>query len=203
MTVTQTSAPPARLAVLASGRGSNAKRLMKEAQQLGNPVRVLLTDRPDAGALKHAQDAGVPAETVDTSGSRDDFETRLLDRLNAHGATWLLLAGFMRILSARVVRAYFDATLGHARILNVHPSLLPAYPGLNAYERAWNDYAREHGVTVHLVDEGIDTGPILAQARYSREPGDTLETFTARGLTLEHDLYARTLHSLVNGTLKP
>lgn len=192
---------PVQLAVLASGRGSNARRLMEEAQRAGHPVRVLITDRAEAGALAHAQEAGVPCETVDPSGGRDAFETRLLERLNAHGVTWLLLAGFMRVLSPRVVRTFHDATLGHARILNVHPSLLPNYPGLNAYERAWQDGASEHGVTVHVVDEGIDTGPIVAQASYRREPGDTLDAFAARGLALEHDLYTRVLRRLLNGTL--
>jgi phosphoribosylglycinamide formyltransferase-1 len=190
-----------RLAVLASGRGSNARRLIDEAQRASNGVRVLITDRADAGALTHAQDAGVPAETVDPSGGRDAFETRLLERLSAHNVNWLLLAGFMRVLSPRVVQAFHDPALGHARILNIHPSLLPAYPGLNAYERAWQDGVQEHGVTVHVVDDGVDTGPIVAQASYRREPGDTLDAFTARGLALEHDLYARTLQRLLNGTL--
>ncbi len=198
-----TPPPELRLAVLASGRGSNAKTLMQEARALGTPVRVLISDRPDAGAHDHARGAGVPSETVDTAGGRDVFETRLLERLEAHGIHWLLLAGFMRILSPRVIRAFHDPALGHARILNIHPSLLPAYPGLGAYERAWNDQQARHGVTVHVVDEGVDTGPVLAQAEYSREPDDTLHTFTARGLALEHDLYARVLRRLVNGTLHP
>jgi len=179
------------LAVLASGQGTNFEALALASQrgQLGGHLAVLVTDRPDAPALDRARRFGIEALTLPVG----DFRTRIadeqvwVDALKQRGVEVVLLAGFMRRLHAPFLSAFPD------RVLNVHPSLLPAFPGLDAIGQAIAHGARVTGVTVHLVDDALDQGPILAQAPVPVEDDDTPATLAERIHELEHELYPETV----------
>ncbi len=189
---------PARLAVLASGRGTNLEALLKAFPQ-GHPlggVVLVLSDNPLAPALERARAKGVEAQAIPWQG-RKAFEAEALALLEARGVDLVLLAGFMRLLSPAFVGRYFG------RLLNIHPSLLPDYPGLGVHRRVLEAGERETGSTVHFVDEGMDTGPILLQGRVPVLPGDTPEALEARVLRLEHRLYPRAVRLLLLGYARP
>lgn len=176
-----------KLAVLASGRGTNfeALALAERRGELGGHIVALLSDDPQAPAIDRARRLGV--EAVLPPAGR--FRTRLEDErpwhdaLIARGVEVLLLAGFMRRLHATLLDGFPD------RILNIHPSLLPAFPGLDAIGQAWEHGVRVSGCTVHLVDDALDAGPILGQAVVEVRDDDTLETLTGRIHAAEHRLY--------------
>lgn len=155
----------------------------------------MVSDRPEAGALERAKASGVPTETVVWSDhdDRDAFSAELADVVEASGAKGVVLAGFMRILGPSFVSRFPD------RILNVHPSLLPAFPGARAVEAALQHGVAVTGVTIHLVDEGVDTGPILAQVPVPVEPGDTVETLHTRIQREEHRIYPEVVAAFVQG----
>lgn len=187
----------ARVAVLASGSGTNLQALLDDP--VVRPcIALVMSDREGAQALKRARDAGVRAVFVDPAPSpdRDAYGRILLDQLQAERIEHVVLAGFMRILSGEVVRA-FD---GH--MLNVHPSLLPAFPGARAVPDALAWGARLSGVTVHLVDEEVDHGPIVAQEAVPVLPDDDEDTLHARIQEAEHRLYPRAVRWLIEGRLK-
>jgi len=189
---------PARLAVLASGRGTNLEALM-EAFPPGNPlgeVVLVVSDNPEALALERAKRRGVEAVALPWRGRRA-FEGEALDLLEARRVDLVLLAGFMRLLSPRFVEPWYG------RLLNLHPSLLPDFPGLRVHQRVLEAGARETGSTVHFVDQGMDTGPILLQGRVPVLPGDTPEVLEARVLRLEHRLYPRAVRLLLLGLAFP
>lgn len=191
------SAPvKARAAVLASGAGSNLQALLDDPQ-VGPTIALVLSDVAGAGALERAAAAGVPGEHLDPSGfgSRSAFDDALVERLRAAGADVVLLAGFMRILGPQVVRAFPD------RILNVHPSLLPAFPGAHAVREALAWGVKVTGCTVHLVDEEVDHGPVVIQEAVAVEEGDDEERLHARIKSVEHRLYPRAARLLVEGRL--
>jgi len=189
-----TSPRTRRLAVLASGQGTNLRALL-EAPELGGSIVVVLSDRPDAGALAVAREHGVAAEALDAGslGARlsGNAEAAWLERLARAEVDTILLAGFMRILDARFLAAY------PGRILNIHPSLLPAFPGTHSIARALAHGVRVTGCTVHLVDAGVDEGPILDQTAVAVHGDDTLETLTARMHAAEHALYARAVRAFL------
>lgn len=179
------------IAVLASGTGSNFRALMLAVRdgRLSADIRALICDKPKAPVLDLAESFDVPAILVDATGlKRPEHEEKLLNALAPLKVEWLVLAGYMRILSEEFLKKY--------RAVNIHPSLLPAFPGKNAYEQAFKSGCKQTGVTVHLVSPVVDGGPILAQTTLDVLPGDTLESLTARGLKMEHELYAKTLESL-------
>jgi phosphoribosylglycinamide formyltransferase-1 len=187
----------ARVAVLASGAGTNLQALLDDP--VVRPWIVLVvSDRADAGALDRARSRGVRAEFLDPDSHPDRaaFGRALLALLEREGIEAVALAGFMRILSPGVVRAF------EGRILNVHPSLLPAFPGAHAVGEvlAWG--ARVSGVTVHLVDEEVDHGPIVLQEAVPVLPGDDEGTLHTRIQEVEHRLYPRAVRLLVEGRLK-
>ncbi len=189
---------PARLAVLASGRGTNLEALM-EAFPPGNPlgeVALVLSDNPGALALERARRRGVEAVALPWAGRRA-FEEEALALLAARRVDAVLLAGFMRLLSPRFVAPWYG------RLLNIHPSLLPDYPGLRVHQRVLEAGEKETGSTVHFVDQGMDTGPILLQGRVPVLPGDTPEVLEARLLYLEHRLYPRAVRLLLLGLAFP
>ena len=179
------------IAVLFSGRGSNLKCLIDACADPDFPAEIVLaaTDRPQAGGIAHAANAGIPVAVVDRKAyaDRTAFEAALDDAIRASGAELICLAGFMRILSGQFVAAWVDA------ILNIHPSLLPAFRGLETHARALAAGAKIAGVTVHIVTEELDDGPILAQAAVAVRPDDTPETLSARTLAAEHRLYPAAL----------
>ena len=174
------------IAVLASGRGSNLKALIR-AQQSGElPVRTVLvaSDRAAAPALERAAGAGIPTLYLDPAEfpSRRDYDLALFGRLAASGAALLVLAGFMRILDADAVTPW------RGRMINVHPSLLPRYRGLHTHRRVLEAGDAEHGASVHFVTPELDGGPVIAQARIGVRDGDTEESLAARLLPFEHRL---------------
>jgi phosphoribosylglycinamide formyltransferase 1 len=186
--------------VLASGRGSNLQSILEACTRPGFPARVVvvISDRERAAALERARAAGVEALWVNPKdfGDREAFDLALVRELQARGVGLVCHAGFMRILSP----AYVGAFAGRA--LNIHPSLLPAFPGLHAQRQALEHGARVAGATVHFVDEGVDTGPIVLQAAVPVEPSDTEETLAARILVQEHRLYPEAIRLFAEGRLR-
>ena len=177
-----------KIGVLISGRGSNLQALVEAAAAgtLGGEIAVVVSNVEAAAGLEKARAAGIPAHFKDHRGrSREDFDRDVLALLAAHQVDLVCLAGFMRRLSSHFIQAYAG------RILNVHPSLLPAFPGLEPQKQALAYGAKVSGATVHLVDEGLDSGPILLQEAVKVEEDDTEETLAARILAVEHRLYPR------------
>ncbi len=185
---------PARLAVFASGRGTNLEALL-EAFPKGHPlgqVVLVVSEREGAPALERARKRGVEALHVPWKG-RGAFEGEALGLLEDRKVDLVLLAGFMRLLSPGFVRAWFG------RLLNLHPSLLPDYPGLGVHRRVLRAREAYTGTTVHFVDEGVDTGPILLQARVPVLPADTEASLEARVLKAEHRLYPKAVRLVLLG----
>ncbi|MCY1647706.1 phosphoribosylglycinamide formyltransferase [Caulobacter sp. SL161] len=190
--------PKTKVAVLISGRGSNMEALVRAAQPPGCPfeIALVLANKPDAKGLQIAATAGVEALCVDQKPFGKDREAheRAIDAaLRARGIEVIALAGYMRILTPFLVDAW------EGRMLNIHPSLLPAYPGLDTHARAIAAGEVEAGCTVHLVTAGVDEGPILGQARVPILPGDDEPALAARVLEQEHRLYADTLATFCRG----
>jgi len=176
-------------AILISGRGSNMAALIAAARAPDYPahIGVVIADRPEAGGLALAREAGVEALAIDAkaAGGRTAFESALDAAVRTRGIELICLAGFMRILSADFV--------GRWPALNIHPSLLPAYKGLDTHSRALADGVREHGCTVHWVAPELDAGEIVAQTRVPVLPGDDAERLAGRVLVAEHALYRTAL----------
>ena len=168
-----------------------------KAEDFPARVRVVVADRADAGGVSIAREMGVEAIAIDAkaAGSRAAFEASLDEALRGRGVELLCLAGFMRILSPDFVARW------RGRALNIHPSLLPLYKGLDTHARALADGARDHGCTVHWVTAELDAGEIVAQARVPVTPDDTPETLAARVLDEEHRLYPRALHDVARALL--
>lgn len=180
-----TSAEPLRVAVLLSGRGSNLGALIQAARS-GLPVRIVgaFSNKPDAPGLGLARDAGIPAAVFEPRDYPDKpaFEAALFEAVAASGAELVVLAGFMRVLSAETVQHW------RGRLINIHPSLLPKYQGLHTHARALEAGDAEHGASVHFVTPVLDGGPVLMQARIPVLPDDTDHTLAARLLPEEHRL---------------
>jgi phosphoribosylglycinamide formyltransferase 1 len=176
-----------RTAILISGRGSNMEALIAAAQAPSFPAEIVLvlSNRPDAGGLDKASQAGVPTAVVDHRAhpDRDAFEAAMQRELAAHGVEFVCLAGFMRILTAGFIARWED------RLINIHPSLLPAFRGLHTHERALAEGVRLHGCTVHYVVPELDAGPIIAQAAVPVLDDDDADALGARVLQAEHALY--------------
>ncbi len=185
-----------RVGVLASGRGSNLQALIDAQRrgELGGEIVVVFSNVEGAPALDRARRAGIPAVFRDHRGrKRDEFDAEVAQILAAHGVEVVCLAGYMRLLSPGFVRAF------EGRILNVHPALLPAFPGLHAQRQALEHGAKVSGATVHFVEAGLDSGPILAQEAVRVLPLDTEETLAARILEAEHRIYPRAVRTLLEG----
>jgi phosphoribosylglycinamide formyltransferase-1 len=182
--------------VLISGRGTNLQALLdaSAAGELGGRVAVVISNVAGAAGLDRARQAGVPAEVRDHRGrSREEHDRALLGVLQAHGVELVCLAGYMRLLSPILLEAYPH------RVLNVHPSLLPAFPGLEAQRQAWDHGVKVSGATVHLVEQGLDTGPIVLQEAVPVLPSDTADDLAARILAAEHRLYPRAVRLMLEG----
>jgi phosphoribosylglycinamide formyltransferase-1 len=196
-----------RIGVLASGGGTNLQAILDAcgAGRIDARVAVVLSNVPGAGALARAERAGVATEVLPSKGVTDRaaYDTQLVERLGSHGVELVCLAGYMRIVTPTFLRAFgpSDATRGCPRVLNIHPGLLPSFPGLHAQKQALDYGARFAGCTVHFVDEGTDTGPIVAQAVVPVLPGDTEPTLAARILAEEHRLYPQAIHWFAQGRL--
>ena len=178
-----------KLGVLGSGSGSNMQAILDAIASgaLDAEIVLVLSDNPDGYILERAQKAGIPAEVIDCAGFKtkfpDEQQAVVANRLKDAGVDLVCLAGFMRLVKQPMLDVYPE------RILNIHPSLLPAYPGLMAWKQAVEDGASESGCTVHYVDAGMDTGPIIKQARVALVDGDTAESLHQRIQVAEHQLY--------------
>lgn len=182
-----------RTAVLISGRGSNLQALIAATRAPDHPAEIALviSDRPEAAGLAHAAAAGIACRTIDPkdyprsdrAAARAAFDEALTEALAAAGIELVCLAGYMRILSGAFVARWRD------RLINIHPSLLPAFPGLDTHARALAAGVKLHGCTVHFVRQEVDRGPIIGQAAVPVLSGDTPETLAARVLAVEHRLY--------------
>lgn len=192
-------ASPLRLGVLASGRGSNLQAILDAIAAGRCPARVVVvvSDRAGAAALDRARGAGIEAVHVDPQAYADRaaFDQAVAAILAKHDVELVCLAGYMRLLTPALVAAY------RGRILNVHPALLPAFPGLHAQRQALEYGVRVTGATVHFVDEGVDTGPIVLQAAVPVLDGDTEETLATRILVEEHRLYPEAIRLVAEGRL--
>ncbi len=188
-----------RVAVLISGRGSNMAALIEAAASPDYPADIVLVaaDRADAAGLARAEAAGVRTAVVDYAAGKAAAEATLDGLLAAARVDLVCLAGFMRILSAGFVNRWRD------RLINIHPSLLPAFPGLDTHRRAIAAGAAEHGCTVHFVRAEVDRGPIIAQARVPVRDGDTPDALAARVLAAEHRLYPQALALVATGIAAP
>lgn len=186
-----------RVAVLISGRGSNMVALADAAAEPGYPAEIVavLSDKPEAPGLQTARERGIAAVAIDRSAydSKAGHEAAMLDALDAARPDIICLAGYMRLLSADFVRRY------QGRMINIHPSLLPLFPGLDTHERALAAGVRIHGCSVHFVTEGVDDGPLIAQAAVPVDPADTAASLSARVLAAEHRLYPEALRLLAGG----
>lgn len=187
-----------KLAVLCSGRGSDLQSIIDAIKvgDLAAEISIVLTDKPNVQALARAESAGIKNICVDRKNfaSRAEFEAELLKHLG--GVDLVVLAGFMRILSPEFVRKF------EGRLMNIHPSLLPAFPGAHAHRDVLAYGVKVSGCTVHFVDEGTDSGPIILQAAVAVFEGDTEETLAARVLEQEHIIYPRAIKLFVEGRLK-
>jgi len=186
-----------RLGILLSGRGSNFVAIA-EAIRLhrlqGAEIAVVLSNRPDAAGLQIARDQGLAAIAVPSAGrKRAEHDAEMIARLHQHKVDLVCLAGYMRILSAEFVRAFPN------RILNVHPSLLPAFPGLEAQAQALEYGAKVAGCSVHFVDEGVDSGSIIVQRAVPVHDNDTAESLSARVLEQEHIAYPEAIARVLSG----
>jgi phosphoribosylglycinamide formyltransferase 1 len=184
------------IAVLASGSGTNLQALI-DAPDLGGDIGVVVSDRADATALERARSAGIPTKVLPWSdyGSRSEFSTAIRDEIEKAKAEVVVLAGFMRVLGGELVGAFRN------QILNIHPSLLPAFPGAHAVDQALEHGVKLTGVTVHFVDEEVDHGPIIAQRAVPVLPGDDRDSLHARIQVEEHDLYPRVVAALARGEI--
>ncbi len=195
--------PPAKLAavkkivILISGRGSNMEAIVAacKSERWSAEIACVIGSRPDASGLEIAAGADVPTAIVDANrfATREAFEAELITHIDAHRPDCIALAGFMRILSEAFVNRYAD------RMLNIHPSLLPAFAGLDTHARALAAGVRVHGATVHFVSPIVDAGAIVAQAVVPIEVDDTRDTLAARVLAAEHRLYPRAIDWFMRG----
>jgi phosphoribosylglycinamide formyltransferase 1 len=189
------SRPP--LGVLISGRGSNLLSIVDAiaAGELHASIAVVISNRADAQGLQRARDAGIAAVHLSPRAFHDrgDYDRAVADRLLAHGVTLVCLAGFMRLVGQPLLDAFPQ------RILNIHPSLLPAFPGLDAQRQALDYGVQVTGATVHLVTSELDGGPIVLQAAVPVRPDDTVETLSARVLLQEHRIYPEAIRIVLDG----
>ncbi|MBT9504400.1 MAG: phosphoribosylglycinamide formyltransferase [Burkholderiaceae bacterium] len=187
------------IVILISGRGSNMEAIVKACAAEGWPARIaaVISNRPGAGGLAFAAEHGIATAVVDHKAfaERAAFDAELARVIRSYAPDVVVLAGFMRILSADFVRGF------EGRLLNIHPSLLPAFPGLHTHQRALEAGCKVAGATVHLVTPELDHGPIIAQAVVPVLPGDTEATLSARVLVREHEIYPRAVRWLVQGEL--
>ena len=190
---------PLPIVVLISGRGSNLQAILEriEAGELPVTVRAVVSNRPEAAGLEYARRAGIPAEVVDHRGyaSREHYDDALAEVIERYQPALVVLAGFMRILTPGFVQRF------RGRLINIHPSLLPKFKGLDTHRRALEAGEKEHGASVHLVTEALDGGPVLMQARVPVHPDDTPETLAERVLAREHRLYPEVLRLFAEGRL--
>ncbi|UYL08438.1 phosphoribosylglycinamide formyltransferase [Bdellovibrio sp. SKB1291214] len=190
-----------RVAIFASGAGSNAEALIKKMHSLGGQVEFVFSDKTEAGVLAKAQSLNTRRYVIKKKADRLQHEQEVLKLIDQHQIDWILLAGYMRLLSPSFLKSLAERHEGRAQVVNIHPSLLPAYPGAHSLERAFADQVSESGVTLHLVDEGMDAGPVLKQAAISLKEFTAFADFKASVHRLEHQIYTEFLEKIVLGEI--
>jgi phosphoribosylglycinamide formyltransferase-1 len=188
-----------RLGILISGRGSNFEAISNSIarRKLDAEIAIVISNRASAPGLEIARERGIPIRVIASRGlEREAYDNLLIDELRTHDVDLVCLAGFMRLLSATFIRAFAN------RVLNIHPSLLPAFPGLDAQRQALEHGVKITGCTVHYVDEFLDSGPIVIQAAVPVLDDDTVESLSARILTQEHVIYSKAIQYVVEGRVK-
>jgi len=190
---------PLPIVILISGRGSNLQAIIDRAAQGELPVgiRAVISNRPDATGLVHARQAGLETRVIDhtTYENRETFDQALQTCIDSYRPGLVVLAGFMRILTPGFVNHY------RGRLLNVHPSLLPDFPGLNTHQRVIDASGREHGASIHFVTAATDGGPVVLQARVAVRTDDTAASLAARVLEQEHRLFPQVIHWFAEGRI--
>ncbi len=187
------------LGILLSGRGSNFEAIARAvaAGEIPAKIALVVSNRAEAAGLERARALGLPALCIPSKGKpREAFDREVIEALKTRGVEYVCLAGFMRVLGPDLVREFPN------RILNIHPALLPSFPGTDAQKQALDYGVRFTGCTVHLVDEGVDTGPIILQAAVPVFDDDTEETLSARILEQEHRIYPEAVKLLVEGQIE-
>jgi phosphoribosylglycinamide formyltransferase 1 len=185
-----------RLAILLSGRGSNFEAIANNVanRSIDAEIVVVVSNRAEAGGLTLARERGIPSVALPPKGvDRETYDRTLIETLRPYQANLICLAGYMRVLSAGFIREFAN------RILNIHPSLLPAFPGLDAQRQALEYGVKVTGCTVHFVDEYLDAGPVVMQAAVRVEDDDTVETLSARILREEHRIYSEAIRLVLEG----
>lgn len=185
-----------RLGVLLSGRGSNFEAIARGIREgrLDADIAVVIANRPEAGGLAIAEELGIPSISIPSKGvDRESYDRLLVAELRRHDVELVILAGYMRLLSGIFIREFPD------RILNIHPSLLPSFPGLDAQHQAFEHGVKFSGCTVHFVDEALDAGPIVRQAVVPVEGNDTVDALSARILAEEHRIYTEAIALVLSG----
>lgn len=190
------SDPGVSILVLASGGGSNFQALIDDPRIRANLVG-LVCNRPGAGCLQRASSASIPVQVLDHTqfAERSEFDQALAERIRLMDPDWIVMAGFMRILTEPFMREF------EGKMLNIHPSLLPKYKGLHTHQRAIEAGDTVAGVTVHWATAELDGGPLIAQRQVEIEPDDTADSLAARVLKQEHELYPAVCHALLDGRL--
>lgn len=185
-----------RLGILISGRGSNFEAIANNIarRKLDAEIAIVICNRPNAAGLEIARERGIPMRVIPSAGmDRETYDKLLIDELRTHEVELVCLAGFMRLLSADFIRAFPN------RVLNIHPSLLPSFAGLDAQRQALEYGVRITGCTVHFVDEFLDSGPIIIQSAVPVLDEDTVESLSARILLQEHVIYSKAIGYIVDG----
>jgi len=190
-----------RIGVLVSGRGSNLQAIIDNIEQglLSAEIAVVISDQADAYALQRARTHNIPGAHVSAKGfkgRRDEYDSLLVQELRNHHVDIVVLAGFMRIITPTLLKAFPH------RVMNIHPALLPSFPGLHVQKAAMEHGVKFSGCTVHFVDEGMDTGPIIIQAVVPILDNDTEDTLSARILKQEHKIYSRAIQLYAEGRLR-
>lgn len=193
------------MGILISGRGSNMEAILKAIKKQRIPIKpaIVISNNPDAAGLKIAQKLGVKTETIPSkgfAGTRWEYDQKIITVLQKYGVTpkngLVCLAGFMRIISPEFIQKYKN------HILNIHPAILPSFPGLHAQKQALDYGVKYSGCTVHFVDSGVDTGPIILQSIIPIKDDDTEETLSKRILAKEHTTYAKAVKLVAEGKIK-
>lgn len=184
-----------KVAILASGNGTNFEVLARHFQKGDMPgeLALLFCNHPDAPVMKRAARLNVPAEsfTVKSCGGKQEYEEKLLELLEEYQIDFIVLAGYLRVVGPTILNHYDH------KIINLHPAWLPEYPGLHSIERAFNDHRKQTGVTVHYIDSGVDSGPIIMQEHVPILPTDTVESLETRIHEVEHQLFPTALKQVL------
>lgn len=184
-------------AIFASGSGSNALALIQAGKKLKRPPSFIFVNNENAKVIEKAKSEDIRVIIIESLSPRVDidFENKLINICNENNIKWIFLAGFMKILSENFLKTFNEGQF--YRVINIHPSLLPMYKGLNAYEKAFESNEQKYGFTIHLVDEKIDHGQIIYQHKIDRQKGDSFKEFKQRGLSQENEYYPLILEKVL------